>query len=233
MSIQEKYKNKLFSILGDSISTLDGYSKPDGASYYEGEKRLEADVILPIDTWWGMLINHLGAKLLVNNSMSGSMVCKHRRCEIPSYGCSDERTSSLGMDGKAPDVIMVYLGTNDWGFGMKPTPNRKEYENDLDVFSVAYNTMLEKLKQSYPNAQIWCFTLCASGFKNSRPVEFNFYPGGYHMDEYCKVIRKCASEHDCILIDLYNSVAPFDTVDGYHPNKHGMKTIFKGIIAEL
>ncbi len=233
MEIKEKYKNKLFSILGDSVSTLDGHSKPEGSSYYEGSKKQEASIFAPADTWWGQIIDYLGGDLLVNNSISGSMVCKHRMCEIPSYGCSNERTSALSENGKDPDVIIVYLGTNDWGFGMKPTPNRKEYENDLDIFSVAYDLMLSKLQKNYPKAEIWCLTLCASGFKNSRPVEFNFYPGGYHMNDYCKEIRQSAKRHGCILIDLYEAVEPFDTVDGYHPNKKGMESILVGIIKEL
>ena len=128
---------------------------------------------------------------------------------------------------------MVNLGTNDWGFGMKPTPNRKEYESDLSVFSVAYGAMLDKLRSNYPNAQIWCFTLCASGYKKGKPIDFYYYPGGYHMEEYCKVIKECASSRGCATIDLYSSVTPFDTIDGYHPNKDGMKSISQGAIADI
>ena len=29
------YKNKLFSVLGDSVSTLEGYSVPESAVYYD------------------------------------------------------------------------------------------------------------------------------------------------------------------------------------------------------
>ncbi len=233
MKIYEKYKGKLFSILGDSISTLDGYSEPEFSSFYDAIRKKQSGVELPEHTWWGQVIEFLGGDLLVNNSISGSMVCKHRQCRVPSYGCSDERTGALDKKGFSPDVIMVYLGTNDWGFGMKPTPNRKEYENDLDVFSVAYNLMLDKLQKNYPNAEIWCFTLCASGYKEGKEIEFYFYPGGYHMTDYCQVIEDCAKSHGCRIIDLYSSAEPFDTIDGYHPNREGMKSIANGVVGQL
>ncbi|MBR2444170.1 MAG: hypothetical protein IKB27_02085 [Clostridia bacterium] len=233
MNAQEKYKGKRFSVLGDSISTLDGYSQPPFSSYYDNDKKRQANIFMPQDTWWGQVIEHLGGELLVNNSISGSMACKHKQCLVPTFGCSDERTSALCKDGVCPDVIMVYLGTNDWGFGMKPTPNRKEYENDLSVFSVAYSLMLDKLQKNYPQAEIWCFTLCASGSLAGEKREFFFYPGGYHMKDYCHVIEQCAKNHACRVIDLYNNVIPFDTIDGFHPNFIGMKAIADGIITSL
>ncbi|MBO5262432.1 MAG: hypothetical protein J6B45_05240 [Clostridia bacterium] len=233
MNIKETYKGKLFSILGDSISTLEGYSVPEDAFFYDTLKKLQAEIYTPVDTWWGQVISHLGGTLLVNNSISGSLVCKHKRCELPTYGCSDERTSALSKNGAVPDVIMVYLGTNDWGFGLKPVPNRREYEKDLDVFSVAYDLMLKKLKENYPLAEIWCFTLSKSGYENGEEIEFYFYPGGYHMEEYCKVIKDTALAQGCKVIDLYNFVPPFDTIDGYHPNKAGMKSIARGAIEAI
>ena len=60
MNIQDAYKNKLFSILGDSISTLDGYTEPDGAAFYTGMEKFRADVFTPDDTWWGQVIQYLG-----------------------------------------------------------------------------------------------------------------------------------------------------------------------------
>ena len=65
------YKNKLFSVLGDSISTLEGYSVPESAVYYDTAHKLTLGVLTPKDTWWGQVIDHLGGKLLINNSFSG------------------------------------------------------------------------------------------------------------------------------------------------------------------
>ena len=49
------YKDKYFSVLGDSISTLDGYTKPEFSSFYDSEKKIEAKVYIPRDTWWGQV----------------------------------------------------------------------------------------------------------------------------------------------------------------------------------
>lgn len=225
VSIQNTYKNKLFSILGDSISTLAGYSLPDGAAFYDSLKKLEANVFFPKDTWWGQVIDRLGGSLLINNSISGSTVCWHHLYEVPSYGCSDERTSSLDAEGRTPDVIMVYLGTNDWGRAMRPTPRNQREAEDLTVFSVAYEKMLKSLKSHYPSAEIWCFTLAVSAFKRVEDFAFPYCHGGRHIEEYCEVIRACARAHGCRLIDLYENAQPYDTVDGFHPNADGMRTL--------
>ncbi|MBO5287247.1 MAG: hypothetical protein J6B34_03900 [Clostridia bacterium] len=231
--MKEKYQNKLFSILGDSISTLSGYSEPDDASFYEGVNKLQADVLAPEDTWWGQVIEYLRGTLLVNNSFSGSMVCKHRSCIIPSYGCSDERTSSLSRKGISPDIIMVFMGTNDWGCGARLTPAREEENNDISIFSVAYEDMLKKLKRNYPNAEIWCFTIPVSNYKKAKGIDFPYCYGGNHIEEYCKIIRACASKHSCRIIDLYASEVLYDTIDGFHPDKEGMKALAKAVISQI
>ena len=233
MNTQKSYENKRFSVLGDSISTLDGYSEPADCSFYSGIKKIEADVFLPEDCWWGQVISRLGGTLLVNNSISGSMVCKHPRCEIPSYGCSPERTSALGKDGANPHVILVYLGTNDWGAGMKTIARVKAHESDLSVFSVAYQSMLDQLKQNYPEAEIWCFTLAVSTCSCMEDFEFPYRYVGRHIEEYCDVIRDLAAANRCRLIDLYAQPQPYDTIDGFHPNRDGMKTLAEAVIEQI
>ena len=171
----KRYRNKYFSILSDSISTLEGYSEPKGAEYYATAYKMFTGVHTFSNTWWGQVIERLEGKLLVNNSISGSAVCWHPAYEIPSYGCSDERTSALDKDGVAPDVIMVFLGTNDWGVGTQVTSVRpsKDDENNLALFSSAYAKMLEKLQKRYPNAEIWCFTLLVERYTTRENFELS------------------------------------------------------------
>lgn len=233
MNTQDSYKNKFFSIFGDSISTLGGYSEPDYAAFYDGIRKFEADVFSPEDTWWGQVIQHLGGALLVNNSFSGGMVCKHRRCMIPSYGCSDERTAGLLRAGQSPDIIMIFMGINDWAGGVTPVPNDESEAGDLSVFSVAYRSMLFKLQKNYPRAELWCFTLPVSTCKNREDFVFPYRYGGRHIEEYCEVIRACAEECGCRVIDLYRSAAPYDTFDEFHPNAEGMKTLADAVIRQL
>lgn len=226
----KKYKNKNISILGDSISTFEGVSIPKEASYYDMERKLLSGVTSVSATWWGQVIEKLGAKLLVNNSISGSTVTWHPSYEVESYGCSDERTASLSVGNIKPDVIIVYLGTNDWGGGVKLSNNELIQSNDLTIFSIAYSKMLEKLKSNYPNAEIWCFTLATSYCSAKSYFKFPYYSDGWHIYEYCKTIKKCAEEKGCKVIDLYNNMKPYDTIDGFHPNSEGMNTIAEAVI---
>ncbi len=231
MNARKQYANQRFSILGDSISTLDGYSVPSDAAFYTGSKKMEAEVWGPADTWWGQVIKSLGGTLLVNQSISGSMVCKHPACETSSYGCSRERTSALGREGLSPNVIMIFLGINDWGWGFRP--DSKEDGEDLSIFSVAYRIMLDRLIQSYPRAELWCLTLPVSTCTRNRSFAFPYTYGGRHIEEYCAVIRACAEEKGCRLIDLYGAATPHDTIDGFHPNADGMKTLARRVLEQL
>lgn len=221
---ENDYKNKYFSILGDSISTFEHYSEPDYAAYYDVSHKLEADVLTMYDTWWGIVIEHFGGELLVNNSFAGSTVCYHEKYEIQSYSCSDERTSSLGMDGISPDVIVVYMGTNDWGCGTSIVGD------DDRTFAVAYGQMLEKLKRNYPNAEIWCMTLAESCCSKNADFKFPRCYSCRDIEEYCAAIRECAQKHGCFVVDLYLDAEPYDTIDGFHPNASGMRTLANAVI---
>lgn len=229
------YQNKTFSILGDSISTFEGHSVPEYAAFYDLTRKLEADVLIPSDTWWGSVIDQLGGRLLVNHSILGSTVCWSPQYEIQSYGCSEERTGALEKDGEMPDVIMVWLGTNDWGKGI-PLYDEPHYvypARTPPVFYPAYKVMLEKLRRNYPDAEIWCFTLAVSCQTGSSDFDFPYCYRGRHIEEYCKVIRDLAAEYGCRLIDLYACAEPYDTLDGFHPNADGMQTIAKAVVQEI
>ena len=226
-----RYENKHFSILGDSISTLAGYNPPENAVFYDWANKRLAGIYAPEDTWWGQVIDALGGRLLMNESWSGSLVCRHRDCEIQSYGCSDSRTGNLGLGDVQPDVVMVLLGLNDFGWAMRPTPAAEE--NDLAVFSVAYGTMLRKIKANYPRAEIWCLTLpvgCWSANPDFVPLLIR---GGWHLEDYCRVIRHCAADAGCRLVDIYCPQTPYDTIDGYHPTADGMRTLSSAVLEEL
>lgn len=232
-TVKSKYRKKKISILGDSISTLQGYN-PDGYSvFYTEDNCPKADINGPDDTWWGKIIKHLDGELLVNCSYSGSWVAKMPdRDQLWYSGCSDERTSALHKGDTNPDIIIVYLGTNDWYFGASP-----EYNGDIEIlkeqsFSYAYNNMLTKLKAGYPEAEIWCCTLNISDIKNDRG-EFPFERRGVHMKVYSDIIKASALKNDCKVIDIYPYLFPYDSVDGYHPSAKGMEALAQLMIKEI
>ena len=212
--MQERYCDKYFSVLGDSMSTLQGVSVPEGAAFYEGGRKWEFGIFAPQDTWWGQVIAALGGKMLVCDAFSGSTVSRDPLCEFPSYGCSDERTGSLHRGEVMPDVIMVLLGANDRGM-------RVAVRGERDwCFEGAYRLMISKLKANYPHAQIWCMTV---------PWAEN----GYKMtpDPYSEIIRQVAQAQNCRPIELSDTLYP--SPDNLHPNNEGMKIISNRILEQV
>lgn len=231
MNTQHTYQGKYFSILGDSISTLAGYNPPECAVFYDWANKYQAGIYATTDTWWGYVIDALEGRLLVNNAWSGSLVCKHPQCEIQSYGSSDARTGGLGIGPLQPDVVMVLMGLNDFGWAMRPTPTAEEA--DLAVFSVAYAAMLEKIHRNYPAAEIWCMTLPQSCWSKQPDFAPPMVRGGWHLEDYCQVIRQCARAAGCKLVELTRHCEPYDTIDGYHPTHGGMMTIAEVVLRSL
>lgn len=234
ISIKNSYRNKRFSVYGDSISTLFGYSRPAEAVYYDFEKSFSTKIYEKEHTWWGKVISELGGTLLVNNSFSGCTVCRHPLCEIPSYGCSDRRIAMLHTSWADPDVIMVFMGINDWGWRMQVFEDGQKNVNAQPegVFSPAYRSMLEKLKKNYPDAEIWCLTL-----PQSTPAQgiANDSPAGYALAQYNQAICQSAREAGCRVINMHTTIVleSNHTVDGVHPNALGMQALADAILKQI
>lgn len=224
---KNKYCGKQFSILGDSISTLNGYNPRGYKVFYYGDNCRKAHVEESTDTWWGEVLKFFGADLLVNNSWSGSRVTKlPNQEELFPSGCSDERTSSLHINSVNPDVIIINLGTNDWAFGARTGEETRILDDvESELFEEAYRIMLQKIKSNYPESEVWCCTLSETFISNKPEFSFPHKYVGIHIEEYNEIIRRTVRENRCKLIDLYNMKMPYDSIDGSHPNKSGMKTI--------
>lgn len=231
-----KYYKKQFSIFGDSVSTLAGYNPKGYKVFYDSENCEKSGVKEMGDTWWGKVIDFFGGELLVNNSWSGSRVTRLPNSNTPfPSGCSEKRTSSLHINNVNPDVIIIYLGFNDWANGVHIYSNEThvlEFFSD-EYFIEAYEIMIIKLKENYPKAEIWCCTLNTT-YMSSNP-SFSF-PGKYrgiHIEEYNNQIKQLAKTYGCKLIDLYSNQVPYDSIDGSHPNKYGMNTLATLIVKEI
>lgn len=228
------YFGKTFSILGDSISTLDGWV-PEGYNvFYADQMCYISGVCKPEDTWWGQVISFFGGRLLENNSWSGSRVTalpESDRC-FPS-GCSDERTGALGKSGESPDVILVALGFNDWGSGAALDATGIGAQERTRSFRPAYTLMLEKLRNNYPCAEIWCLTPCISCMPSDPGFSFPYAFCGVHLKEYVSAIRDAAIRNRCRTAELYRYQLPYSSIDGSHPNDAGMQTLAALVIREM
>ncbi|MCQ2513119.1 MAG: GDSL-type esterase/lipase family protein, partial [Lachnospiraceae bacterium] len=249
VSDSSPYYGKYVSFYGDSISTYIGYVPTgDGyATYYTGTN---CGVSSVDETWWMRLINETGMKLCANVSISGSCCSTGARQDRVS-GCKQERIDKLAKsDGTKPDVIIVYLGTNDYlsavgkgtfdGSGSFPS-------GDPATFREAYSVMISRIQQTYPMAEIHCCTLQHTASKSTdfRPVDYN--ENNEMKKDWNEVIRELANLFHCHIIDFEKcginaSNIPFytgdDAVDedgvsgegstgrGLHPNAEGHRLMF-------
>lgn len=214
--------------MGDSISTFEGYNLPYNPVYYQYERRFETGVIRLEDTWWYKVIDHFGGILFINHSISGSCVAKLPGCDNPfPSGCSHRRVLELSRGCVDPDVILVYMGTNDWGYGTFAKKKEK-----TEGFAFAYRDMVLKMRQRFPRAEIWCCSLNVS-FVSAHP-EFVFDPvcGDEHIEVYNRTISDICKKYGFRYLDMYSHGIPYDTCDGVHPNAAGMETLAKLCILE-
>jgi hypothetical protein len=105
---------KIYSILGDSISTYGGYT-PLAYDFYDRYTGAEAGLRSVEDTWWMQVIRAADGILGYNNSISGSTVTG----DVSLSGTSETRLRSLADNG-TPDVILLYMGGNDWAYSVLP-----------------------------------------------------------------------------------------------------------------
>ena len=203
-----------YSVLGDSISTLKGYTVNEGCFYghYWCTKGGIKDVH---DTWWMRVIDQCEGVLEKNNSFMGS-------CVTPGYGFGAsgvERATDLGE----PDVVLVAMGAND-----------AEFAVPVEDFEKAYETMLEKLKTRHPKAVLCCATPM-EGKKVLEDVEQFAPPTGKKepVEAYIEVIKKVVLKEKAVLIDLASHDEIYDAIDGAHPTKEGMKLISDLFLLEM
>lgn len=227
------------SILGDSISTFDGWI-PEGFNVFYP---LSGEVTDVSQTWWKLLMDNTGMELCANGSSSGSTCVGDSMSEDnPWYGCSGYRISFLtGAGGRMPDVIIVYLGTNDLlmsvPLGDNDGTNMVE-EGEIENFSDAYCMILDKLASDYPAAQVYCCNLTQVGdWGTGEGQAFVPFVNGLGLtaEDYSKQIQIIADNKGIPVIDLYHCGIETAnlremTTDGVHPTPKGMKCLGDAVL---
>ena len=210
----------LIGIYGDSLSTYEGYN-PDGyAVYYDRFNQGINGLESVKDTWWSKVIDEMGGELFVNNSYSGSRVTGEG---FPS-ATDATRLSAFITDDGVPDMILVYLGFNDFGYCVRRY--RAGWpRNPADCFDYSYLDMLRKLKAMFPHVSIACATLMKPHLYEAptRYTDINY--DGVNIGAYNEIIRSAVRKADCFLADLAGTGTSYETVDGVHPNRNGHAAI--------
>lgn len=217
------------SFLGDSISTYSGISNStsynstigSNAIWYPNNNYSGAN-LSPADTWWNQTANELGYQLCVNNSWSGSVVNTAQTYNIRAKNLHNNEMH-------APDIIVIFIGVNDYAantavgsYDGTTTPPASPKN-----FSEAYGKMLDNIKKTYPNAEVFCCTFLSDRKRMNTDVN----GAGISIDQYLNAIKTIAGNMNVNIIDLYNNsgitgdTINIYTVDKLHPNAVGMDLI--------
>ncbi len=246
---------RLFSVLGDSISTFEGSTREGFAVFYAGERRRAWGVESVEDTWWMQVVSRCGGTVASNAAWSGSCV------EGPGYpaGESPGRADALvADDGSAPDDILVFFGTNDYGWGgfsnqMRGRGNAIPFcaredpsegasdekggepcgasasfpavEHAVERFQAAYGRMLSNLRSRFPRARIWCVSLLAGRVSGCGQSTFPRVYRGAAFDDYNAAIESACRDHGCTFCRASSLGYDYEALDGTHPTKLGMSQI--------
>lgn len=214
-TLESVLSGKNLSILGDSISTYQGYSNDanvnstlkDNVVYYTDSKDTTKTITSVNNVWWMQVAQRTGLNVLVNNSSSGDTVANAK----------ETRAKQLhNNSGTNPDIIAVYMGINDIKNG-----------SSVDEFRTNYNTLISSIKETYPNADIFVLTHIPYECPTATVPEMN----SSQIEPYNEVIREIASANGLTVVDYAQSGITDDNFMSYiwdyglHPNAAGMDKI--------
>ena len=222
---------KYISILGDSISTYAGWVPEGNAVWYTGST---SDVTSVTQTWWHQAITELDANLCVNNAWSGSRVSTTGAAG--SAGC-DTRCVNLHTDEYDPDIIIVYLGINDFitGVDIGTYDGTDVVPTDTNTFRGAYGVMLDKILTRYQDARLYVCTLpyCDRNENENAFPEKN--QNNVPLSKFNDAIRELANAFGVEIIELSKCGITFQNrkkylTDELHPLQIGMDLITRKVV---
>ena len=172
--LAQAFSGKTVSILGDSISTYTNVSS--GSAADTTNSTIRNNIVwygyspsqptfggTSVDsTWWQRTVNALGIRRLVNNSNAGESVY-----DAVVSRCTQLHDDTGSNAGEKPDIIIVYLGTNDNNRNKVDASSLtmseiKRKGDDLSYtpsnLAEAYAVMLYRIQKNYPDAEIYCLT---------------------------------------------------------------------------
>ncbi len=208
---------RLVSILGDSLSTFEGYNPAGYAVFYDQSISRKNGLNDVYDTWWAKVNQALHALLCVNNAYSGSTVTG---AGFPA-ACSEERLRHLKTDRYSPDLILVSIGFNDFARGVPVSADAA----GADCFAAAYDRMLKGLRSRYPGVAVVCGTLIRTYIRGRADWTFPECHGGLPLEEYNESIRSICASNSCYLADVSRGGEHYETLDGTHPTASGHRSI--------
>ena len=215
-----------------------------------------------MSVWWTYVRDYFECDI-IPVAWSGSGYTRNRQDqanEVPSYAWHESQIRTCGtrlsgtMSRKAPDIIFLCRGINDWSNspyaritdGYFDDPNWQYPTSDLDGdgnygFLEGLSLTIKELREAYPFAPIVLFT-----HPPVKRVNCSHYPSNNGLatqPQYNEAIRKAAEFFGCQLVDrarcaitwenMYPTYVSDSSVNPTHPNANGHRVIGEFVIDEL
>ena len=229
---------KVFSVMGDSISTFAGYIPvADGFNREHLPRYPQDDLLTDVnETWWMQVVAELDGKLGINDSWRGATVSGGHPVTTGDTGenaamSNLTRIKNLGSNG-TPDVIMLYGGTNDLAHVEKVgafDPNTAPTQVNLtitkwDNLVEAYAHTLLRMRHYYPDAVILAML----------PTYTKSYYSDEKLAQANAELAKVCEHYGVPYVDLRDSGVKAEHLpDGIHPGEEGMDLITAAVVEAL
>ena len=202
------------SILGDGISMSTG--KPENSDNNTTTSKNSTDYIYGngrgfgissdwTKLYWGHSVVDNDLKLLVNNSVGGGRlrITLNETSQVAGYLRAGELHANTGaLNGTEPDIIYVYMGTEDY-----------VGENNADGFAEKYKATMDTITSTYKEAEVFCFTVmpyfrAGTGFPPESMIT--------RMESYNNHIRDIASYYENVtLVDIEDIIKSTNYTEYY------------------
>jgi lysophospholipase L1-like esterase len=223
-SKETDYNGKIISILGDSISTFEGYvPKSDRFNLLHSAHYPRSNLFEDVKhTWWMQLIDRLDAKLGINDSWSGTTVDGKDEKDKTAIS-SLQRIENLGAKGR-PDVIVLFGGTNDYGLlNIVDKFDSTKMPTEVDLTTVqwgklsqAYAHTILRIKHFFPTTQIVAVL----------PARTSSYYSVTELRDGNELLAAVCDHYGVPYVNLFAGPLTLAHLpDGIHPAEEGMDII--------
>lgn len=221
------------AVIGDSISTYDGYIETGyNSAYYP-----TGDVTSVDQMWWKIVADELGVTNIKVSAISQSAFYDYgNQLYPPVYDTN--RISRIGTGG-APDIVLINAGTNDGFTGQTASI---AYTADIPTIEAMANSTVKgialtirRVQAAYPNAKIVMMI--------PKQVKIASMQSGYNLERVGKIADEIKAYAEMFgvwkVIDLrkcginQSNVASFCGDGIIHPNAKGMREIARYVMEEL
>lgn len=243
-----RLSNVRIAILGDSISTFDGFS-PSNVFGYDGIRYKayypKGDVQIVNNMWWYKVALSLGIDpaSISNCSWSGSYITGDSSSTTNAYaGCSYRRVSDLAYKG-IPDIVICFISCNDWANGVSignwMATDMIPKSGIVSTMREAYALMISRIRESYPESIIICMTILDDTKRDKTIGWPSNNSKGVTIEEWNNNIKEVSLAFGCYTIELqdaginYYNITSLTVDNGLHPNAAGMTLIAEKVTKEI